>query len=55
MDIPFPIIKGNKALFIYHNFSNALSSFPFPASLKYTNVSPTFKKDEKTDQKKQTN
>ena len=37
---------------MYHNLSNAKSSFHFPASLKYVNVCPTFKKDEKLIRKK---
>ena len=55
MDIPDPIIKGNKdviALFIYHNFNNSLSSSTFPTGLKYANVTLVFKKDGKTDKEK---
>ena len=51
-DIPVRIIKGNKdaiALFIYHNFNNSLSSSSFPTGLKYAEVRPVFKNDEKTD------
>ena len=52
MDQPVPIIKGNKdviALFIHHNLNNSLSSFSCPLSLKYADVRPVFKKDDKTD------
>ena len=52
MDIPVPIIKGNKdaiALFLYHNSNNSLSSFSFPTGLRYAHVRPVFKKDDKTD------
>ena len=52
MDILVPIIKEKKdviALFIGHNFNNSLSSSSFPTGLKYANVRPVFKKDEKTE------
>ena len=45
------VIKENKvivAFFIHHNFSNSLSSSTFPTALKYANVKPVFKKDDKT-------
>ena len=51
-DIPVKIIKENRdliAYFILHNFNNALSSSEYPASLKYANITPIFKKDDKTD------
>ena len=35
--------------FILHNFINALSSSKYPASLKYVDITPIFKKDDKTD------
>ena len=51
MDIPLPIIKGNKdaiALLIYHNFNN-FPFFFFRNSLKYADVRPVFEQDDKTD------
>ena len=51
-DIPVKIFKENRVLiayFILHNFSNALSCAEYPASLKYVNITPIFKKDDKTD------
>ena len=50
-DIPVKVIKGNKdvvAFFIHHNFNNSLSSSTFPTPLKYADVKPVFKKDDKT-------
>ena len=52
-DIPVKIIKENRdliAYFILHNFNNALSCSEYPASLKYADITPIFKKDDKTDQ-----
>ena len=46
------IIKGNKDLisyFVYNNFKNALSSSQYPNGLKYADVTPVFKKDDKSD------
>ena len=51
-DNPIKIIKENRdliAYFILLNFSNALSCFEYPASLKYVDITPIFKKDNKTD------
>ena len=51
-DIPVKIIKENRdliAYFILHNFNNALSRSEYPASLKYVDITPIFKKDDKTD------
>ena len=51
-DIPVPIINGNKyviALSIGHNFNNSLSGSSFPTGLKYADVRPVFKKDDKTE------
>ena len=51
-DIPVKIIKENRdliAYFILHNFNNALSCSEYPASLKYADITPNFKKDDKTD------
>ena len=50
-NIPVKVIKENKdivALFIHHNFNNSLSSPTFPTALKYPDVKPVFKKDDKT-------
>ena len=50
-DIPVKVIKGNKdivAFFIYHNFNNSLSSSACPTALKYADVKPVFKKEDKT-------
>ena len=50
-NIPVKVIKENKdiAFFIHHNFNNSLSSTTFPTALKYADVKPVFKKDDKTD------
>ena len=52
-DIPVKIIKENRdliAYFILHNFKNALTcSVQYPASLKYADITPIFKMDDKTD------
>ena len=51
-EIPVKIIKENWDLmpyFILHNFINALPSSEYPASLKYVDITPIFKKDDKTD------
>ena len=50
-DIPVKKIKENrdqKAYFILHDFNNGFSSFEYPASLKYTDITQIFKKDNKT-------
>ena len=51
-DIPVKIIKENRdliAYFMLHYFNNALSSSEYPASLKYLDITPIFKKDDKND------
>ena len=51
-DIPVKIIKENKdviSFYVFHNFNNALSGCSFPTALKYADVRPAFKKDDKTD------
>ena len=51
-DIPVKVIKENKDIatfLIHHNFNNSFSSSTFPTALKYTDVRPVFKKDDKTD------
>ena len=35
--------------FILHNFNNALSSFEYPAKLRYADTTTIFKKDDKSD------
>ena len=52
LDIPVKIIKENKDLIsyiVYNNFDNALSSSQSPNGLKYADVTPVFKKDDKSD------
>ena len=52
IDIPVKIIKENKdviSLYVFHNFNNPLSSCSFPTALKYDDVRPAFKKDNKTE------
>ena len=34
---------------VLHNFNNALSSSKYPEGLKYADITPIFKKDDKTD------
>ena len=51
-DIPLKIIKENVDIisyFLYHNFNNSLSCATFPTSMKYADVTPIHKKDDKTD------
>ena len=51
-DISVKIIKENRDLIAYftlHNFNNALSGSEYPASLKYADITPILKKDDKTD------
>ena len=51
-DIPVKIIKENVDIisyFLYHNFNNSLSCATFPTSMKYADVTPIHKKDDKTD------
>ena len=51
-DIPVKIIKENRDLigyFMLHNFNNALSCSEYPASLKYADITPISKKNDKTD------
>ena len=51
LDIPVKIVKENKDLmsyFVYNNFNNALSSLQYPNGLKYADVTPVFKKDDKS-------
>ena len=52
LDILVKIIKENGDLisyFVYNNFNNALSSSQYPNGLKYADVTPVFKKDDKSD------
>ena len=51
-DIPMRIIKENidiVSYFLYHNFNNSLSCSTFPTAMKYAEVTPIHKKDDKTD------
>ena len=51
-DIPVKIIKENVDIisyFLYPNFNNSLSCATFPTSMKYADVTPIHKKDDKTD------
>ena len=50
--IPIKIVKENVDIishFLYHNFNNSLSCSTFPTGMKYADVTPTHKKDNKTD------
>ena len=56
-DIPVKIVKENidiVSYFPYRNFDNSLSCSTFPAGMKYAEVTPIYKKDDKTDKKKLT-
>ena len=56
-DIPVKIVKENidiVSYFLYHNFDNSLSCSTFSAGMKYAEVTPIYKKDDKTDKKKLT-
>ena len=51
-DIPKKIVKENVDIishFLYHNFNNSLSCSTFPTGMKYAEVTPIHKKDDKTD------
>ena len=51
-DIPLKIIKENVYIisyFLYHNFNTSLSCTTYPTSMKYADVIPILKKDDKTD------
>ena len=51
-DIPLKIIKENIDIisyFLHHNFNSSLSCATFPTSMKYADVIPVHKKDDKTD------
>ena len=51
-DISVKIIKENVDLisyFLYHTFVNSLTCATFPTSMKYADVTPIHKKDDKTD------
>ena len=52
LDIHVKIIQENKDLisyFIYNNLNNALSSSQYPNGLKYADVTPVFREDDKSD------
>ena len=51
-DIPLKIVKENVDIishFLHHNFSNSLSCSTFPTGMKYADVTPIHRKDDKTD------
>ena len=52
-DIPLKIIKQKNvdiiSYFLYHNCNNSWSCATFPTSMKYADVIPVHKKDDKTD------
>ena len=51
-DVPIKIIKKNVDIishFLCHNFSNLLSCSTFPTGMKYADVIPIHKKDDKSD------
>ena len=51
-DIPVKFVKENidiVSYFLYHNFNNFLSSSTFSTGMKYAEVTPAHKKDDKTD------
>ena len=51
-DIPIKIVKENVDIishFLYHNFKNLLSYPIFPTGMKYADLAPIHKKDDKTD------
>ena len=51
-DIPIKIVKENVEIishFLYHSFNNSLSCSTFPTGMKYGDVTPIHKKDDKTD------
>ena len=51
-EIPIEIVKENVDVishFLHHNFNNSLSCSTFPTGMKYADVTPIHKKDDKTD------
>ena len=51
-DIPVIITKENidiVSYFLYHNFNDSLSCSAFPTCIKYAEVTPIHKNDDKTD------
>ena len=53
-DIPVKIAMENIGIvsyFLYHNLNNSLSCYTFPNVVKYTEVIPIHKRNEKTDEK----
>ena len=51
-DIPVIITKENidiVSYFLYHNFNDSLSCSTFPTCIKYAEVTPIHKNDDKTD------
>ena len=57
-DIPTKIVKENVDIishFLHYNFNNSLSCSTFPTGMKYADVTPIYKKDDKTDNKLSSN
>ena len=51
-DIPIKIVKENVDIishFLHHNFNKSLSCSSFPTGMKYADVTPIHKEDDKTD------
>ena len=51
-DIPIKIVKENVDIifhFLHHSFNNSLSCSTFPTGMKYADVTPIHKKDDKSD------
>ena len=49
-DIPIKIVKENVDIisyFLYHNYNNSLSCSTFPTAMKYVDVTPIHKKNDK--------
>ena len=52
LDVPLKTVMENVDIisyFLYHDFNNSLSCTTFPTSMKYADVIPIHKKDDKTD------
>ena len=50
-DIPIKIVKENVDIishFLYDNFNNSLSCSSFPTGMKYADIAPSHKRDDKT-------
>ena len=50
-DFPIKVVKENVGIissFLYHNFNNSLPCSTFPIGMKYADVTPIHKNDDKT-------